>query len=180
MYFLSKKVNIHQIGATKQEIIDALKINGRNESIYFQELITNLSKYVEPLGLYIRFNPLDDHWFVSYDDEMSNLVIANPFKGKSKLAATLFCVIICSFSNSGVSRIKEIKELRKKKDILDDLNILQKEGYIEINEKTNEVRLTPLIGYQLDLQKLFTKLSLKLKSDELKLNQEKVPEYNNK
>lgn len=156
------------MGASKQEIIDAFKIQGKYEAIYFQELITNLSKYVEPLGLYIRFNPLDNHWFISYDDEMSNLVVANPFKGKSKLAATLFCVIICSFSNSGIARIKEIKELRKKKDILEDLKFLQEEGYIEIDDKTNEVRLTPLIGYQLDLQKLFTKLSLKLKTNEIK------------
>ncbi|MBY9006572.1 MAG: hypothetical protein KGD63_07415 [Candidatus Lokiarchaeota archaeon] len=168
MYYLSKKKNKYQMGATKEEIIEVFQVKGRNESIYFQELITNLSKYIETLGLYIRFNPLDDHWFISYDDEMSNLVAANPFKGQAKLAATLFCVIICTYSNSGVARVKEIKELRKKKDILDDLKILQEEGYIETDEKTNEVRLTPLIGYQLDLQKLFTKLSLKLKSNEIK------------
>ncbi len=168
MYYLSKKKSKSQMGATKEEIVEALQVKGKNESIFFQELINNLSRYIEPLGLYIRFNPLDDHWFISYDDEMSNLVAANPFKSKPKLAATLFCVIICTYSNSGIARVKEIMEIRKKKDILDDLKELEEDGYIQTDEKTNEVRLTPLIGYQLDLQKLFTKLSLKLKSNEIK------------
>ncbi len=36
-------------------------------------------------------------------------------------------------------------------------------GYLELNKNLGEVRLSPLIGYQLDLEKLFIKLALKLK-----------------
>jgi len=53
--------------------------------------------------------------------------------------------------------------LRNKKDVKDDMKILEKEGFLEIDKKTTNIRLTPLIGYKLDLQKLFVKLALKLK-----------------
>lgn len=152
------------MGASKKEIIEKLHITGKNEQVYFHKLISNLSKYIEPLGLFIRFNPLDNHWFISYDMEVSNLVSANPFEDKPKLAATLFCVLVCCLSNLGHSKVKDIKDLRKKKGILKDLRKLEQLGYIKFNKEINEVSITPLIGYQLDLPQLFMKLSLKLKN----------------
>ena len=63
----------------------------------------------------------------------------------------------------GVAKIQRIKELRKKKRIIDDLKDLEKEGYLELDENLGIVKLTPLIGYQLDINKLIIKLALKLK-----------------
>ena len=165
IHLLSRKINNYQMGASKKEIIEKLHITGKNEQIYFHQLISNLSKHIEPLGLFIRFNPLDNHWFVSYDLEISNLISANPFEDKPKLAATLFCVLICCLSNLGRIKVKDIKELRKKKGVLKDLRKLEEFGYINLDREINEVSLTPLIGYQLDLPQLFTKLSLKLKNN---------------
>ena len=54
--------------------------------------------------------------------------------------------------------------MRNKKGILDDLRELEKRGYIIIQKDTGEVRLTSLIAYQLDINKLFLKLALKLKN----------------
>ena len=45
----------------------------------------------------------------------------------------------------------------------EDLKILEKKGYIVMDKKSDKVRITPLIGYQLDLNALFTNLALKLK-----------------
>ncbi|KKN41625.1 hypothetical protein LCGC14_0721300, partial [marine sediment metagenome] len=58
MYLLSKKIDSFQMGATQDEIFKALNIYGKNESVYFQNLIRHLSNFIEPLGLQIRFNPM--------------------------------------------------------------------------------------------------------------------------
>ena len=162
VYILSKKVNNVEIGATKEEIIKKLNFQGKNESVYFHNLIVQLSNYLEPLGLQIRFNPLSSHWYLAFEMATSDLIYANPFEDKPRLAATLFCVLICCLKNSGIGRIHDIEKLRKKKTVREDLKELRNRGYIEIDDDLGQLRLTPLIGYQLDLNKLFIKLTLKL------------------
>ena len=151
------------MGATKKEILKKLNVKNRNKTVYFQSLIINLSNYIEPLGLQIKYNPIDSHWFISYEPEISELISANPFEGKPKLAATLFCTLICCLQNSGEAKISEIEKLRKKKHVIEDLKELGKKGYLEINSELNIVHLTPLIGYQLDFEKLFIRLYQKIK-----------------
>ena len=163
MQLLSNKLNLFEMGATKEEILHSLNIKDKNQAIYFQDLITNLSNYIEPLGLQIRFNPLNSRWFINFDSDVSDFISANPFEGKPRLAATLFYTLVCCLKNLGVGKIHEIQKLRKKKGIIEDLNELRKMGYLELNKNLGEVRLSPLIGYQLDLEKLFIKLALKLK-----------------
>jgi len=163
MHILSSKNNQFQMGATKKEILKELNITNKNKTVLFQNLITNLANYIEPLGLQIKFNPIDSHWFISYDSDISDLISANPFEGRPRLAATLFCTLISCLQNSGKGKIHDIEQLRKKKHIIDDLKDLEKRGYLEINTELGLVRLTPLIGYQLNFEKLFIKLSLKLK-----------------
>jgi hypothetical protein len=164
MHILSSKNNSHQIGATKSEILRTLNVNNRNKSGYFQNLITNLSRYIEPLGLQIRYNPINSHWFISYDSEISDIISANPFDNKPRLAATLFCTLVVCLNNpEGISLIPEIEKIRKKKHVLKDLKDLEQKGYLKIDKDRNEVKFTPLIGYLLDLEKLFVKLALKTK-----------------
>jgi len=163
MQLLSKKLNLFEIGSTKEEILNALNIRDKNKAIYFQDLIINLSNYIEPLGLQIRFNPLNSRWFTVFDSDVSDLLSANPFEGKPRLAATLFCTLVCCLKNLGTGKIHEIQKLRKKKGIIEDLKDLRKMGYLELDKNVEEVRLSPLIGYQLDFEKLFIKLALKFK-----------------
>ncbi len=165
MHLLSKKENDLQIGASKDEIIKKLNIRGKNESIYFHNLIIQLSNYLEPLGLQIRFNLLNSRWYVAFEKATSDLIYANPFEGKLRLGATLFYVLVCCLRNFGNGKIHEIEKLRNKKTVIEDLKDLRKRGYIEINMDLGQVRLTPLIGYQLDLNKLFITLALKLKQE---------------
>lgn len=163
MQLLSKRKDKFRVGATKKEILHALHLKNRNKSVLFYRFITQLSQYIEPLGLQIRFNSLDSHWFLSYDSDLLDLTSANPFEGKPKLAATLFCVILCCVKNSGKAKIHEIKELRKKKNVAEDLKELVELGYIKIDRVLNQITLTPLVGYQLDIEKLFRHMALKLK-----------------
>jgi len=165
MHVLSRKLENNRVGATKKEILHALSFSHKNKNadIYFQDLIANVAKYIEPLGLQIKYNPIDNNWFITYEPEISNIIKANPFEDKPKLAATLFCVLICCLRNSGIGKVHQIKELRKKKSIIEDLKELESLGYITLDDNQLQVKLTPLIGYQLDLNKLFIKLALKLK-----------------
>ncbi|MFX0044023.1 MAG: hypothetical protein ACFE8L_14005 [Candidatus Hodarchaeota archaeon] len=164
MYLLTRKSSASQMGATKKEILENLNLKTKNKSIYFQDLISNLSNYIEPLGLQVRFNPLNSHWFISFDTYTSDTISANPFEGKSRLAASLFYTLVTCLKNSGIGKVQQIKKLRNKKGILDDLRELEKLGYIILQKDTGEVRLTPLIAYQLDINKLLLKLALKLKN----------------
>jgi hypothetical protein len=163
MHLLSKKRTLYQIGATEEEILDILNVKNKNKSIHFQNLINGLSNYLVPLGLQVKFNSLNSHWYISSDSEVTELVSANPFEGRPSLAATLLCVLTSCLRNSGSAPIQEIKKLRNKKEIMSDLKELEKGGYLIIEKKTYQVQLTPLIGYKLDLHKLLVNLSLKLK-----------------
>lgn len=163
MNILSKSNGQHDIGASENDILKVLHITHKNKSIYFQELISNLSNYIEPIGLRINYNPLDDHWFLSHDSDLADWISFNPFEDKPRLAATLFCVLVCCLKNSGIGKLNEIQNIRNKKDILEDIIELQKQGYLTYDDEKKQVKLTPLIGYQLDLEKLFINLSLKLK-----------------
>jgi len=164
MHFLSNKYGSYQIGAPEKEILQALKITGKNKAYYFQNLLINLSKYIEPLGLEVRYNPIDSHWFLSFDSELSDIINANPFEGKPRLAATLFSVLVCCLQNSGIGNIQDIKKLRNKKNVIEDLKELEKLGYIEILKDSSQIELTPLIGYQLNIEQLFIRMALKLKN----------------
>jgi hypothetical protein len=90
-------------------------------------------------------------------------VKANPFEDKPRLAASLFSVLVSCMVNLGSSSVSEIAKLRKKKGILSDLKELEDRGYINLNKDSGEISLTPLIGYELDINHLLTNLALKMK-----------------
>ncbi|MFX1391652.1 MAG: hypothetical protein ACFE9Z_16425 [Promethearchaeota archaeon] len=164
MHLLSKKHNISELGANQEEVLKALNIQGKNKNIYFQSLINNFAKYIEPLGLQVRFNPLNSYWYISFNPEATEILSANPFRGNPRLAATLYCTLINCFNNSGETTVQKIKKLRKKEGVLEDIKELEKLGFVNYEKNLDKVNLTPLIGYLLDLEKLFLKIALKLKN----------------
>lgn len=168
MHLLSRREDLTHIGATEEQALEALNITYKNKSLYFQNLITELSKLIEPLGIQIRFNPINSYWFITFESEVSDIINSNSFGIQPSLAATLFCILACCLKNSGSTTIQEIHEIRKKKTFGEDIKKLVKIGYIIFDKKKNHISLTPLIGYQLDLDKLFLKLSLRLKEKEAK------------
>ena len=151
------------IGASKKELIENLGIKGKNSSVYLQKLIIELSNYLEPIGLQVRYNPLNSYWFITFESEISEVLLANPFERRPSLAATLFCVILYCLKSSGSAEIADIQKIRGKKSIIEDIKELEGLGYLEIISKSNQVRLTPLIGYKLDIPKLLLQTALKIK-----------------
>jgi len=164
MHLLSKKGSNSQIGATQEEILKALNVKDKNRTIYFQDTIKNLSNYIEPLGLQVTFNPLNSYWYISFDPETTEFLSANPFEGNPRLAATLFCILVTCFNSAGETTIQKIKEIRKKKGVLEDIKELKKMGFVNLERNLNKVSLSPLVGYLIDLEKLFLKIALKLKN----------------
>ena len=151
------------IGASKKELIENLGIKGKNSSVYLQKLIIELSNYLEPIGLQVRYNPLNSYWFITFESEISEVLLANPFERRPSLAATLFCVILYCLKSSGSAEIADIQKIRGKKSIIEDIKELEGLGYLEVISKSNQVRLTPLIGYKLDIPKLLLQTALKIK-----------------
>lgn len=151
------------IGATKKELIENLGIKGKNSSVYLQKLIIELSNYLEPIGLQVRYNPLNSYWFITFESEISELFLANPFEGRPSLAATLFCVIVYCLKSPGNAEIADIQKIRGKKSIIEDIKELEGLGYLEFINKSNQVKLTPLIGYKLDIPKLLLQTALRIK-----------------
>lgn len=170
MHLLSRRVSLYEFGATEDELFRYLNIKGINKNVYLKKLLIELSKYIEPLGYHIKFNPLNHYWYLSINSEISDLFNANPFEGHPSLAATLFCTLVCCFKNEGYTQIQEIKKLRKKKTLSEDLKKLKEKGYLLLDPYKNEIRLTPLIGYQLDLNQLIINLALKERETSVKID----------
>lgn len=166
MHLLSRRVNKYQIGATEEEICKILDIMGKYQTSLFNQILVHLSHYIEILGLNICYNPIDNHWYIAHESGISDIVKANPFEDKPRLAASLFIVIISCFSNFGRTTISEITKLRKKKSLLTDLQELEQIGYILVDKNTAEISLTPLIGYELDINRLLTNVALKIREEE--------------
>jgi hypothetical protein len=166
MHLLSRRVNKYQIGASEEEICNMLDISGRYQATLFHQILVRLSHYIEILGLNIRYNPINNHWYIAHESGISDIIKANPFEDKPRLAASLFIVIISCFSNFGKTTISEIAKLRKKKSILTDLQELEQIGYILLDKNNAEISLTPLIGYELDINHLLTNVALKIREEE--------------
>jgi hypothetical protein len=167
MYLLSQRGSHHEFGATREEIIDRLNPGKKAENFVFNNVMTKLSNYIDPLGFQINYNPLNSHWYLSIKNEITEFFGANPFNEHPSLAATLFCTLTCCLKNRGKTSIQEIKKIRKKKNLISDLKALETKGYISINSKNRSVELTPLIGYQIDIERLYNNIVLMMK-DEIK------------
>jgi hypothetical protein len=140
-------------GAPAAEILKALhwpEKLGRGE---LQKKLTEFDTYLQPLGLQVRLNPLNDFWFVAFRQDISEFAAQNPFGGRPRLPATLLATIICMIKYGNRVPISAVREIRKKETVLEDLKQLEDLGFVAITG--DNLTLTPLIGYQLDLISLF-------------------------
>lgn len=140
-------------GAPAEEILKTLHWPEKLGCGELQKKLSEFDTYLQPLGLQVRLNPLNDFWFVAFRQDISEFAVQNPFGGKLRLPATLLATIICMVKYRNQVPISAIREIRKKETVLEDLKQLQNLGYIEITGE--KITLTPLIGYQLDLINLF-------------------------
>jgi hypothetical protein len=162
LQLLSRIQKDHQIGASEDEMLNILNYPGKNAKYYLNKLLVNLNSYIEPIGLQVKYNPINNHWFISSDSDISEKFASNPLEHRPGILTTLFCIVTCAMSNSGTCKLSDLMNLRKKKTIIEDLTILKEEKYIVMDDDAHEIELTPLLGYELDLNQLIQNIALKL------------------
>jgi len=135
------------------EISFVRRIQERTEQ-KLEEINTNLTAF----GLEIKLNPSNDHWFLSFKDNIEDLpTIPKNRLLSTKLSATLFSILILSISEGGRVSISEIRKIRNKKDISQDLEELKDLGFILING--NLINLTSKLFYYIDIDEISSEIN---------------------
>lgn len=147
--------NQEKIGSTTEEIIKALDLGDKNNFFIFNKTIKEFSEYIRLLGLSIRFNPMNAHWFLIQDKETVEYFKENPLFSTPKLAATLLVILLLNVLNKQTT-ITQVANYRDVKNIKQDLKALKEMGYIEYND--TYVQLTEKLVYNVDIQKLIEKI----------------------
>ncbi len=156
MYLLSRNKDSTTIGATKAELCAKLGLTDRNADYKFWNLLQGLNSSLFSLGLSVKFNPMNSHWFIGFQDKMEN-EFSGHFKSLSpRLSATLFTILVVYISKDTVITPTKIRELRNKKDISKDLEDLNRLGFITIQD--NSVTPTPKIFYYININELIEKV----------------------
>ncbi len=146
------------IGAGVDDMLDALgypDVVGR--PILFRRM-ASLHKILRPMGLTIRYNPVDD---VFYVDITTTLDIVPPQEIlPDRLAATLLVVITLSYQEGGWVSVKRVQSTRKKsiRGIRADLRELENLGYVEMDGK-DRVRPGVRVPFEVDYDTFFKRLA---------------------
>ncbi len=147
------------IGAGIDDLLDALgypELAGR--SVLFQ-LLASLHSLLEPLGLAIRYNPIDDVFYIdlhsTVDIGIDQQVLPD------RLAATLLAVVTLAYQIGDWVSLKQVQEIRKKslKGIRDDLRELEARGYVEYDRDNKMVRPGVRAPVELDFEEIFKSIA---------------------
>ncbi len=153
IYLLTRKRGEETIGATQKELLEALSLTDRNSKSKLFNLLEEINSNMAFLGIRIKLNPANNHWFIEFKDSISS-VVSEQFKSNlpSRLAATLFSVLLLIISNGGPISPSDITEIRNKKKIGTDLTELEEYGFIRY--EGNSVYLTPKVFYHIDIDQI--------------------------
>ena len=156
MYLLSRQKNATTIGSTKEEICVKLGLSDRNADYKLWNLIQGLNRSLFPLGMVTKFNPVNNHWYIGFQEKMESNFGGSFHTLGPRLAATVFTILILYVSKSEKIAIGKVQELRNKQDVIKDLKELRDLGYITMEEDT--IILTPKIFYYVDITELIEKI----------------------
>lgn len=156
MYLLSRQKNNSTIGATKDEICAKLGFSDRNADYKLWNIIQGLNKSLFPLGMVAKFNLVNSHWFIGFQDKMDSKFGGSIHALTPRLSATLFTILILYVSKTAKITTGKIHELRNKQDIGKDLRDLEKKGFILLEEEV--ITLTPKIFYFINVDELIEKI----------------------
>lgn len=115
------------------------------------------ARHVAVLGLAVERNPLNGHWFLASDGEISAKTIVNPFPGNTRLASTLLAIVLATARDGEAPSTASVRDIRKVKDIKQDLKELQAMNLIKVDGDV--VHLTDEVGYVLDLPALLAMIT---------------------
>lgn len=156
MYLLSRRKDSTTIGSTKDEIYARLGLSDRNTDYKLWNMVKGLNTSLFPLGMLVKFNPMNAHWYIGFQDKMELEFGGSIHTLSPRLAATLFTILILYVSKSDKITIAKVQELRNKKDILKDLRELEDLGYVYLED--DAVSPTPKIFYYIDIDELVEKI----------------------
>jgi hypothetical protein len=156
MYLLSRKKDKTTIGATRDEICAKLGFTDRNADYKFWNLLEGLNKSVFPLGLVTKYNPVNDHWYLGFQDNLDSQFGKSIHTLSPRISALLFTILILYVSKSEQITSGKLQKLRNKKDISKDLRDLEKLGFITVEKDL--VKLTPKVFYYIDVDDLIEKI----------------------
>lgn len=157
LHLLTRKrgENGERIGSTAEEIVKALDFGEKNQFFQFNRIIINFSQYIQPLGLSLRFNPMNAHWYLIQDKETVEYFKENPLFSTPRLAATLLVILLLNVLNKQTT-IAQVANYRNVKNIKQDLKSLKEMGYIDYND--THIQLTEKLVYNVDIQRLIEKI----------------------
>ncbi len=155
--FLEEEYSV--LGSTEENICAELKFTGKTKRIRLFKLLEEFTKNIRPFGIQIQKNPFNQRWYASQTTEIQELFQANPFAGKHRLSATLCVLLALALTQAKEPTIKQIKELRSKKNVRDDLDELEAMNFVKI--KKNRVFLHPKLGYYLDIDQFIKMINEK-------------------
>ncbi|MBN2157344.1 MAG: hypothetical protein JW776_14965 [Candidatus Lokiarchaeota archaeon] len=159
IYLLSRKKDAQNIGANKDELCSKLGFSDRNAEYKLWNLLQEFNKTIFPLGLSVKFNPMNSHWYIGFQDQMeSNFGGATDKVLTPRLSATLFTILILYVSKTPAITGTKIQDLRNKKDIAKDLHDLHELGFIVYEKNQNIVKLTPKVFYYIEIDRLIKKI----------------------
>lgn len=157
MYMLSRQKDITAYGANEQELLQSLQLTDKNSKSNLNNLLAELSKNVGHLGLRLKYNSINGHWFLTFRDNIAYMTGQTETHVLSvKLAATLFSILMLSLTANGAISISELQEIRKKKNLMDDIEELVDLGYIKKND--SQVQLTAKVFYHIDLDEIMKEI----------------------
>ena len=153
IYLLTRIQDNITIGTNEHVLLKILALTDKNAKSKLLNLLQELNTNLSVLGLVVKFNPANEHWFIGFKDEIpkiSNKILDTGLSSSS--AATLLSILILSISDGTPITYNEVRKFRKKKAIKDDILKLESKGFIKTS-KGNLV-LTPKIFYHIDLEKI--------------------------
>jgi hypothetical protein len=156
MFLLSRKKDESTIGATIDEICEKLGLTDRNADYKFWNLLQGLNKSLFPLGIVTKFNPVNSHWHLGFQDKMEMQFGRSVHALSPRIAALLFTILILYISKSAQITLGKIRELRNKQDMSKDFRDLEKLGFITVEDDI--ITLTAKVFYYIDVNELIEKI----------------------
>ncbi|MHA1728883.1 MAG: hypothetical protein ACTSWY_09145 [Promethearchaeota archaeon] len=158
IFLLSQKRNDMLIGASEKELLKVLALTDRNAKFKLLNLLDEINSNIVFLGLKIKYNPANGYWFITFKDNISSLIPSSSNNNlPSRLAATLFSILLISISKGGPIQTQNLAEIRNKKSIQEDIQDLEKMKFIKSNRGT--VSLTPKIFYYIDIENIVEEIN---------------------
>jgi hypothetical protein len=147
------------IGAGMEELLDALGLPEQTGNHMIIKHLSSLHQQIRPLGLVIRHNPIAKVFYL--DTASRTEMVDEDTALPDRLAATLLVVLTLAYQEGDWVTFDRIREFRRKalRSVVEDLRELAELGYIELDRKGRTARPGSRVGFEIDYESFFRRLS---------------------